>query len=530
VADSYRSPDDRAADTRPTRRGDEEAGKVGEPDETAGSHADATTLSTFDPSPVETTSLLQQAGGLVAELTASGGERTVLGHPGGEELASALVAAHPGAHPTEVEAALDTIRGILATGVDNAAPGELAYIPGSGLLAAALGDLIAAVANRHTGLASFTPAAVALEQGLLRWLTGLFGLPAGAQGLLLSGGSAANLTAIVAAREARSPTSSDRACIYVGRHAHASVRKAARIAGLRPEHVRVCGSSDGLRLDPEAVRVAVKQDRDDGLIPVAIVGAAGTTNAGAVDPLDDLATLSEELGLWLHVDAAYGGFFRLTERGRSRLAGIERADSITLDPHKSLFLPFGTGALLVRDRTTLEHTFAEEADYLRDHDDDPAPVASGPETLPDFSALSPELTRPWRGLGLWLALTLHGTDAFEVALDRALDLARWAYEQLAEDPDVEVGSRPDLSIVTFRVPGGDAAQDAALEAINAEGTVRLSSTVIGGRVTLRLAVLSHRTTEATVARAVTLIRDAARVGRDTSVRGRCAGEEPGAMR
>ncbi len=478
---------------------------------------DITTLSSFDPSPAQAASLLEQVGALVTELTASGGERRVLGHPGGGELAGALVAARPAARPVEVAAALDTIRAILATGVDNAAPGELAYIPGSGLLAAALGDLVAAVANRHTGLASFTPAAVALEQGLLRWLTGLFGLPDDAQGLLLSGGSAANLTAIVAARDSRSPRSSDRACIYVGRHAHASVRKAARIAGLRPEHVRVCGSSDGLRLDPETVRVAVKQDRADGLVPVAIVGAAGTTNAGAVDPLDELATLSEELGLWFHVDAAYGGFFQLTDRGRSRLAGIERADSITLDPHKSLFLPFGTGALLVRDRTTLERTFDEEADYLRDHDDAGDQPRPGADPLPDFSALSSELTRPWRGLGLWFAVTLHGTDAFAGALDRALDLARWAHEQLDEDPDVEVGSRPDLSIVTFRVPGGDDAQDRAREAINADGAVRLSSTVIGGRVSLRLAVLSHRTTAATIERAVALIRDAARTARTARI-------------
>ncbi len=479
---------------------------------------DATTLSAFDPSASDTASLLRQVGALVGELAASSSERSVLGHPDGAELASALVAARPQAGPTEVEAVLDTVRDILATGVDNAAPGELAYIPGSGLLTAALGDLIAAVANRHTGLARFTPAAVALEQGLLRWFTELFGLPHGAQGLLLSGGSAANLTAIVAARESRSPRSSDRACLYVGRHAHASVRGAARIAGLRPEHVRVCGSSDGLRLDPETVRVAVKQDRADGLVPVAIVGAAGTTNAGAVDPLDDLATLSEELGLWFHVDAAYGGFFQLTDRGRSRLSGIERADSITLDPHKSLFLPFGTGALLVRDRTTLERTFAEEADYLRDHGDDPDRSRPGSDPLPDFGALSPELTRPWRGLGLWFALSLHGTEAFVGALDRVLDLAGWAYDRLDEDEYVEVGSRPDLSIVTFRVPGDDAAQDAAREAINADGAVRLSSTVIGGRVTLRLAVLSHRTSQATIARAVTLIRDASRPRRTAAHR------------
>lgn len=456
-------------------------------------------LSDFDPPAVETAALLAAAGELVTDLVAGAQQRQVLGRPRGEDLARTLLDARPAPGPMGVEEALATLRAVLATGTDNAAPGELAYIPGSGLVAASVADLLAGVANRYTGLAGFTPAAVALEQGVLRWLTELFDLPPTAQGLLLSGGSAANLTAIVAAREEHAPHAPERACIYVGRHAHASVRKAARIAGLRGAHVRVCGSDDGLRLDVEAVRIAIKQDLADGLVPVAIVGAAGTTNAGAVDPLPALADLAAEVGVWFHVDAAYGGFFQLTSRGRRHLAGIERADSITLDPHKSLYLPFGTGALLVRDRDTLARTFAEDADYLRDHDDDP-------HALPDFNALGPELTREWRGLRLWLPLALHGTERFVAALDQALDLARWATEELEADEHVEVISRPQLSILTFRVPGDDAAQDAALAQINADGHVRLSSTVIDGRVVLRLAVLSHRTTMATVERAVRLIR------------------------
>ena len=460
-------------------------------------------LEGFDPAPAQAEALLAAAGELVGELAAARAHGAVLGRPHGAELAAQLVAARPQASPTSIDGALDTIRSVLATGVDNAAPGELAYIPGSGLLAAAVADLIAGVANRYTGLAGFTPAAVALEQGLLRWLTELFGLPATAQGLLLSGGSAANLTALVAARDRHAPGAADAACIYVGQHAHASVRKAARIAGIRPGHVRVCASNDGLRLDPVAVQVAIKQDQADGLLPVAVVGAAGTTNAGAIDPLVELAGVAAQTGIWFHVDAAYGGFFQLTERGRARLAGIELADSITLDPHKSLFLPFGTGALLVRDRDHLAATFAEDADYLRDHADEP-------DALPDFSAISPELTREWRGLRLWLPLTLHGTDAFARALDGALDLAAWAAAELTGEPGIEVVSQPELSILTFRLHGDDALQDAALARIHADGNVRLSSTVIDGRVVLRLAVLSHRTTADTVAHAVRLIRTAAR--------------------
>ena len=460
-------------------------------------------LHAFDPPREQTDALLDEVGGLVAQLVTTAAEREVLGLPRGEELTAHLLEQRPPEEPGELVDTLEQVRSVLATGIDNAAGGELAYIPGSGLLTAALGDLVAAVANRYTGMSGFTPAAVALEQGVLRWLTEAFELPERSQGLLLSGGSNANLTAIVAAREKHAGQRADLATVYVGEHAHASVRKAARIAGVTGAHVRVCSSADGLRLDPESVRLAIKQDVADGLRPIAIIGAAGTTNTGAVDPLPQLADLAAQTGIWFHVDAAYGGFFQLTERGRERLSGIERADSITLDPHKSLFLPFGTGALLVRERDDLAHAFAETADYLRDHSDDL-------DALPDFSSITPELTREWRGLRLWFPLQLHGVAAFRDALDRALDLAEHAWRVLDEDPYIEAPAAPDLSIVTFRVPGGDAAQDAVLRRVNADGRVRLSSTVVGDQVVLRLAVLSHRTTAKTIAVALELIRDAVR--------------------
>jgi aromatic-L-amino-acid/L-tryptophan decarboxylase len=403
------------------------------------------------------------------------------------DLVARLAADRPRGSATPLAEALATFEQVLAHSDESSAGGALAYIPGSGMLTAALGELLGAVANRYTGLASASPAAVALETGVLRWLTELFGMPADTgQAVLLSGGSMANLTALAAARERFAPGAPHRAVLYVGDQAHASVRKAARVLGFLPEHVRVCPTVDGLRLDPEAVRVAVKQDRCDGLLPVAIVAAAGTTNAGAVDPIGALVDVAHATGTWLHVDGAYGGFFQLTDRGRERLAGIERADSITLDPHKSLFLPFGTGALVVRDRATLAAAFAEDADYLRDLADD--------HQLPDLSQLTPELTRDWRGMKLWLPLQLHGLDPFRAALDDKLDLAAWAWEELEGMPGVTTRGRPDLSIVVFRVPGDDAAQDRALARLNASGEVRLSSTSLEGEVVLRLAVLSHRTT------------------------------------
>lgn len=459
-------------------------------------------LEGFDPPEEQTQALIAQVGELVGQLVTTAGQRAVLGNDRGDGLVPGLLAQRPGEEPAEIAPVVEQIREVLATGVDNAAAGEMAYIPGSGLLTAALGDLIASVANRYTGLSGFSPAAVALELGVLRWMTELFGMPERSQGLLLSGGSAANLTAIVTAREIHAPDQAHRAAIYTGLHAHASVRKAARIAGIPAEQIRVCDSTDGVRLDPHAVAMRIKEDLADGIIPVAIVGAAGTTNTGAIDPLDTLADLAAELGVWFHVDAAYGGFFQLTERGRQRLQGIERADSITLDPHKSLFLPFGTGALLVAERNHLAHAFAEDADYLRDRSLDL-------DALPDFSSVTTELTREWRGLRLWLPLQLHGEAAFRDTLDEKLTLAHEAWETLDADPNLETLGPPDLSVVTFRARGDDDLQDALLQRVHQDGRVRLSTTVIDGRVVLRLVVLSHRTTQETVDLAVELIRTAA---------------------
>jgi aromatic-L-amino-acid/L-tryptophan decarboxylase len=448
----------------------------------------------LDPPPAAARALLDAVGAVVQDRHRALGSSPIdaaAGDPAATaELIARLLEDRPGA-ARPIDEVLAAFGEVLRHDDELAAGGALAYIPGSGLLTAALAELLAASANRYTGLAAAAPTAVALETGILRWLTELFDLPPEtSQAVLLSGGSLANLTALAAARERHAPGQVERAVVYVGDQAHASVRKAARILGLRPEHVRVCPTLDGLRLDPEAVRVAVKQDRHDGLLPVAIVAAAGTTNAGAIDPLAALADVARDTGTWFHVDGAYGGFFQLTARGRARLAGIERADSITLDPHKSLFLPFGTGALVVRDRAALAAAFAEEADYLRD--------LPGADELPDLAELTPELTRDWRGLKLWLPLQLHGVEAFREALDDKLDLARWAYEELEAIPGVRTRGAPDLSIVAFRVPGDDRAQDRALEHINAPGQVRLSSTTLDGEVVLRLAVLSHRTHRAHV--------------------------------
>lgn len=258
-------------------------------------------------------------------------------------------------------------------------------------------------------------------------------------------------------------------------------------------------------MDVAALDAAVSADRSAGLTPFCVVASAGTTNTGAVDPLSAVADLAAEHGLWLHVDAAYGGFFQLTARGRERLAGIDRADSITLDPHKSLFLPFGTGCLLVRDGQALRRAHSgDAASYLQDIDD---------VGLPDFADYGPELTRDFRGLRMWLPLQLHGVAAFRDTLDEKLDLAEHAFALLAADPGLEVLGAPDLSTFAFacRVRGGDTdAADAAtadlLARVNAEGRILMSSTRLRGRFAIRVSVLNHRTDRARIDEGLEAIR------------------------
>lgn len=383
-----------------------------------------------------------------------------------------------------------------------AGPSYLAYIPGGGIFTSALSNFLAAGLNRYTGKASTAPALVALEESVLRWMCDMFGFPADSQGLLTSGGSIANLTAVVAARTRYAEGQVDRATIYVGEHAHGSLLKAARTAGLSVDHVRGIRSTTDLRMDVAELRERLTADRAAGLVPVCICGAAGTTNTGTIDPLPELAAVAREFGVWLHLDGAYGGLLQLTERGRERLAGIELADSITLDPHKSLFLPFGTGALVVRSRGALLDAFSRDADYMQDLGAD--------DSLPDFDALTPELTRDFRGLRVWLPLHLHGVDAFRRQLDEKLDLTKLAYDTLTADSRLEVPWVPDLTVVVFRLAGGnDAAQLDFLRRINDSQRVLLSSTRIGGEVYLRIAILSARTHEDRVREALDIIAHAA---------------------
>lgn len=395
---------------------------------------------------------------------------------------------------------LDTVAKGAAAGVATAGPGYLAYIPGGGLYASVLADFLATACNKYVSVWNLAPAFAQIESTVLRWLSDLFGYPESARGILTSGGSLANFSAIVTARAALLPENFLDGVIYVTDQTHASSAKAAMLAGFPRRNVRAVPTLDTLTMDPRALAALVEEDRRAGLRPFLVIGSAGTTNTGAIDPLDELGALARQHGLWFHVDGAYGGPFQLTERGRAAFTGVETADSITLDPHKALFLPYGTGALLVRDGARLREAHHLAADYLQD--------LGAEDDIPNFSEYSPELTRAFRGLALWLPIKLHGLGAFREALDEKLDLARYAHAELVA-AGFEVPWEPRLSTVAFRLPGTDESNARLLQRVNAGGRVFLSSTTIRGRFMLRLAVVSHRTHHDRVAEAVDIIRTAA---------------------
>ena len=398
---------------------------------------------------------------------------------------------------------------VIPASLNTASPGYLGFIPGGGLLHAAIADLLTGATNRYTGLWVPAPGLVQLEISVIKWLCAWVGYSPASGGLLTSGGSLANLGAVVAARGTTSRWREG--TIYTSSVTHHSVLKSALIAGFLPEQVRTVAHDAAFRMCPAALARAIEADRAAGRHPLMVAASAGTTAVGSVDPLPELAALCQREGLWLHVDGAYGGCFVLTERGRVALAGMADADSITLDPHKGLFLPYGTGCLLVKDRNTLRSAFTVDSDYL-------PPPSEGDDQW-DFADLGPELSRPARGLRLWLPLKMHGVSAFRDALDEKLDLARDAQARIAALPHVRIVAPAVLSLFAFRVepptlpaPEWDGLNRRIIARVNLGERVFLTGATVdeGGerRFVIRVCVLSFRTHQDRIDELVSAMREA----------------------
>lgn len=409
------------------------------------------------------------------------------------EKAKGLHTAPIGEEPADIAGLLALVRECVdGTGIRPASGRHLGYIPGGGLYASALGDYLADVTNQYAGVRFAGPGAVEMEHLCLDWMARLVGYPQGAGGNLTSGGSLSNLIAIVTARDAHGLKAAGvpRAVVYLTAQAHHSLDKALRIAGLGECARRHVPMDAGYRMRPEALEAQVAEDRASGLRPWLVITSAGTTDVGAVDPLEAVGRIAKVHGLWHHVDAAYGGFYILVEECRPKLAGMALSDSVVLDPHKTLFLPYGSGAVLVRDREAMRRAHAYDAHYLQDARVRDAPDEASPADL------SPELTKHFRGLRLWLALKVHGLAPYRASLEEKLLLTRYFHSE-ARKLGFEMGPEPELSVATFRwVPErGDANEfnRRLLEEIHRDGRVFLSSTTLDGKFVLRVATVVFRT-------------------------------------
>ena len=374
-----------------------------------------------------------------------------------------------------------------APGFATTSPRFMAYIPGGAVPYAAFGDLIAATSNKYSGFASASPGAVRIENACIAWIAKAIGLPRDAAGTLTSGGSIANLTAVVAAREARDAEGGG--AVYVTRFAHYCIDKALHIAGRGRSPKRIIPTDENYGMSVEALEQALEKDRCDGVRPWIVIASAGTVDTGAIDPLSDIAELCRRYGAWLHVDGAYGGLFALCDEGKALLAGIEQADSVALDPHKTLFLPYGTGAVVVRDGRLLQEAFSASGEYIR-------PLGES-EVGPSPNDLSPELTRHFRALRFWLPLQMAGIAAFRAAQSEKLALARYFHARLFAIDGFDAGPEPQLSVVAFRYlpKSGDVDEfnERLMRHIQQEGRVMMSGTRIDGTYRLRCAILCFRT-------------------------------------
>ena len=354
----------------------------------------------------------------------------------------------------------------------------LGFVPGPTSAISWLGDIIAAGYNRHAGSFANYPAGLVAEDTLLAWCAAKAGFPAQtAGGLFVSGGSMANLTALAAARDAMlSERDWGRGVAYVSEQTHSSVAKGLHIIGIPREHVRAVPCDGAWRMDVSALEQAIEADRAAGLIPFAVVGTAGSTNTGSVDPLREIACVCRERHLWMHVDGAFGASVLIT-RYRDMLDGVELADSLSWDAHKWLFQTYSCGMVLVRDRTCLLNTYSTHPEYLKDLEDT--------ADLVNPWDLGPELTRPARGLKLWFTLQAMGSTGLAEAVEHGFALARWVEDECRRNPDIEIVSPAQMAMVNFRyAPSGLA--EAQLDALNLDISRRMIESGYAGVFTTEL--------------------------------------------
>jgi aromatic-L-amino-acid decarboxylase len=418
-----------------------------------------------------------------------------------------------------LEAVLEAARErILPYAFGNSHPRFFAFINATADPLGTVADYLASAMNSNCWGGDH--AAIHVEDRVIAWLAELLGLPAGTEGILTSGGSMANFTALAAARCALSPQVRQRGfggtepiVVYVSDEVHNCVDRAVDLLGIGWNQLRKIPTDTQFRIRVDLLKQAIAADRATGLRPAIVVGNAGTVNTGAVDPLDELADLCAAESLWFHVDGAYGAIASISPKLKPLFSGLERADSVAADPHKWLYVPYEAGAALVREPGRMADAFRRPAPYLV-HDPD-SPVA-GPVS---FNDRGPELSRGFRALKVWMGLKRHGRRGYAGAIEHDVAMARFLADDVNSRPDFELLAEPVLSIVAFRYrPAGLPLSEAELDLLNrqvinqlvGDGSFFLAPTLLKGRTAMRVAIVNFRTREDDVR---ALLAEAARAGR-----------------
>jgi glutamate/tyrosine decarboxylase-like PLP-dependent enzyme len=489
--------------------------------------------SSLDISPDEMRELSSQVTQLVTDYFSEVSNLRVFPETSGGKTISKIGASLP-IDGEPLEQLLDDCRTIIENSRQNGHPRFFGYVASPATPPGAFADLIASALNTNLTSWRSGPAATEIERTVISWLAELIGYGRSdltAHGLLTSGGSMANLTALLMAHRAKSDpevasvglwNSSAPMTIYASDQVHMSIPKAADILGLGRAQVRLVDCDDRFRMNVASLRQRLAGDLQSGMKPFCVIGSAGTVNTGAVDPLEEIAEVAKEFGLWFHIDGAYGALAALAETKRPLFRGLDRADSISLDPHKWLYVPIDSGCLLFRDEARARAAFAfDGADYIKVHE-------QNAEEAFAFWNYGPELSRRFRALKIWLTLRYYGVRRIANAISEDIALAAYLGEQIEAAPDFELLAPPELSICCFRyVPPrsqgklrtDDASTiDAELNLLNTSimnavqrgGRAYLSSATVGGKFALRACITNFRTTRADIDQTLDIIRDAGR--------------------
>jgi glutamate/tyrosine decarboxylase-like PLP-dependent enzyme len=430
--------------------------------------------------------------------------------------------------PQSVAQLLSDCATILNGSRHNGHPRFFGYVASPATAPGAFADLIASALNVNVTSWRSGPAATEIERSVVRWLGSLIGYGDDSHGLLTSGGSMANLTALLIAHRTRSEndvaqkgvSNSAPMTIYASDQIHMSIPKAADILGIGREQVRIVGTDNNFRLDVADLRERIHADRQQGLKPFCVVASSGTVNTGAIDPLNDVADVAKEFDLWFHVDGAYGALGALAESKRGNFQGLNRADSISLDPHKWLYVPLDSGCLLFRDEARARAAFSfDEADYIKVHEQDEQEAFA-------FWNYGPELSRRFRALKIWATLRYYGTRRIATAISGDIALAAYLGERVEQADDFELLAPVELSICCFRyLPQAlrgkqtnehdvehslDELNSRIMTSIQRGGQAYLSSATLNGKFALRACITNFRTTRADIDRTLEIIRAAAR--------------------